>query len=335
MSHLILEKDLLDEIFVLSENFQNVIEFIKQHLFGFDLICDFKSEEELKESFNENPLIEFIIENINSIKYNPNLKNDIISNVIFDKIGENNIFLICIDTLSINKIKRVKPYLFYNQDNLIDFDKFLAQNNNTKILKVSKDQTIPSDLVFQNWTNLDFCFKNINSLIILDNYILSESKSCTLQDNFLSLLDEISKSKYELFLTIITEFKDFEDLNSKYNSINKYIKDNNYKIEINLINHQKHFYPRDFEGFHSRFILSNYYYIISTDSFSYFKPNGKIINSADLIISCNLFKSGNILFRKELKSINEYFKKIVNDDQSPSKLLKLMYHPTKINPLLN
>lgn len=335
MSHLILEKKILDQIFILSDELNNVTEFIKKHLLGFNLICDYGSEEELKEDLFENPLIEFIIENINSITYKSDLKKSINNNLLFNEIGEKNIFLLDIDDLSVNSLKQNHPYLFYNGENLVEFETYLDNNKSIRILKVTKDKNLPKDLKFENWNNLNFCLDNVNSIIIFDNYILKESISCKLNDNIIKLINEIGNCKFKISLTIITELKDDVDFEFKYDYIIKYIKYKSFNIEFNLINHKKHFYPRDFEGFHSRFILTNYYYIISTDSMSYFKPNGKIINSADLIITSNLFKDGKQLYLKEINSIKEYFAKINNNVNNPSKELKLMYKPYKNNPLLN
>ncbi|MDM1391319.1 hypothetical protein HX052_15325 [Myroides marinus] len=335
MPHLILEKDILEQIFIKRDQFPNVIEYFKKDLFGVNLICDYDSEDELKEAFYSNPLIEFIVDNISTITFNANLKKSILDETLFNELGEKNVFIIDINNKSVKKLEDERCYLFFNFEQLIYFDEILAKYKQTKILKVTKDNSLPSHLIFENWNSLSFCFENMNSLIIFDRYILKETTQCKLNDNILKLIDELAKSKYDITLTIISEFLDSNDFNKKYDAVYGYIEDNKYSITINLINHVKSLYPRNFEGFHSRYMLSNYFYIISTDSFNYFKPCGSIINSADLIVNFNIFHDNNILFKKEIKSITEYLAKVENNINNPSDKLKLMYKPSKFNPLLN
>lgn len=335
MGALILEREILDNIFVLNDKLINLTEYIKTNLFGLDLICDYESEEALREDLLNNPLLDFIIEDIRSIKYKKDLKNLILNDEIFDHIKENNVFLINCHTDKLTDLREKFCYHFYNSDTLLEFEKILDEVKNTQILKVTKDTTIPKELIFNNWIHISPCFSKMNSLIIFDKYILKETDLCKLKDNIFKIISEIGKSKFKINLMIITDFLDNVEMNKKYDLVNNYIKEKEYNITMTLVNHSKSFYPRDFEGFHSRFMLSNYFYIISTDSFNFFKPNGKVINSCELIINCNLIKNNRTLFKKEIKSLNDYLSRINNNPTNPSDKLKLMYKNHKTNPLLS
>jgi hypothetical protein len=336
MPSFIIQKDVIDELFIREDEYSEFINFIKNDFFGYTLICDFKSPEEYFTHSNENPLLEIISDKIRNIIYNTNLENDLLNDNIFKNLGERNIFLTNLTENECEKLNSKFGYIFMNIENLNQVWNLFTETSNGKNYKVTSERNVPDKYRMDNWNKLKIYFKNTKSIIIFDRYILGDKTNQKIVDNLFPLLDVICENSTTKTkkLSIITEFTK-DDISQKYSIIETYIKLKKYNIEINLINHCKSFYPRNFEGLHSRLILTNYLHFMCLDSFNFFKSNGQINNVADLFINFNLCEKFKFSYEKDLNDIKLYISKIVNNPEHPSESNKIMFLKNKNNPLLN
>ena len=133
----------------------------------------------------------------------------------------------------------------------------------------------------------------------------------------------------------ISEFKE-DEISKEYDKINEYLLKKGFNnFGLCLIHHSKAFYPRKFEGLHSRFILSNYVHIRSNDSFNFFKDNGTINNLADIDIHFSLTKRNYDSYRADLDAIKTYVGKIKNEMNCSKKNLKTTFYKDRKSALLN
>ncbi|HEU4791753.1 MAG TPA: hypothetical protein VFS71_18860 [Flavobacterium sp.] len=342
MMTLIAQKQFLDDLYICDNNDSNTKDFssfLKTDFFGYNLVCDFKDINEYLEASKLNPFWELLMDKYDNIFFNSKLNEEIQMDEFYENLGEQNIFLIDNGSDICDRMMSERGYIFLSIDNIsTKWEKFRKCNEGIH-LKITNSNIIPEEQKLNSWEKIsDYCFP-INNAIIFDRYLLKNKTDQKLENNlfpFLSKLSQKNTTKKPLKITLITEFEDYECIKVSYSKIENFLTDNNYNnIIFNIVKHVKALYPRNFEGLHSRFILTNYFHFRCDDSFNYFKRNGKINNDADLRISFNLSSKHKHFFEKELTDIKMYLEKIINNPDNPSQNLKILYLKDKSNSLLN
>ena len=322
-----------------SEERKDIFAFLKEDFEGYDLICDFKDQSEFESAMLENPLWEILMDKIDTIEYEVLLENKITQDDFYDKIGEYNIFLINSNSTDCKILTKERGYLYINDENIESTWKIIMEMRKGIPYKVTNSTIVPEIQRFNSWTRFNQIITPISSMIIFDNYILKDQDNQKIRNNLLPLLEVLmanSHTRKPLTLTIITQPSPGQCIMHLRGIINAHlISKGILNVQINIIKHFKRFYPANFEGLHSRYILTNYLRIKSEDSFNYFKANGKVNNDADVHVDFCFDKKSKFLYQKELIDIKKYINRINNDPNNPEDDFKIIFHPNKINHLLN
>lgn len=330
----ILQKEIVDELFVREEDFISFIKFLKKKFRDYILITNFIDEDDFFKSAEENPLLEILIDKFDKIKFKTDLSSLIQDRSILKKISKRTIVLCDASDNICTDYQDNHGCLFFNLSLLHNWNLY-EDILESKSLKVTTDKKYPSQYKFSDFTDFTKYFRFCDTLIIFDKYIFADKTDQKLKNNLYKLLEKILFNKAEMEITIISEFHE-EDIVKNYNELNEYLTSKNINnYSINLIHHNKAFYPKKIEKLHSRFILSNYVYIRSNDSFNFFKDNGEFNNLVDIDIMFNLTTQNSFSYLKDLNTTKIYLSKIKNEENCPNKNLRITYYQSRSNALLN
>lgn len=331
----ILQKEVLEDLYLREEEFESFIKFIKKNFRDYNLVTDFIDIEETIKCVKENPIFEFLMDKMDQIHYLKNMEQIINDGSITKYCSKRTIVLCTFKDELCHLYHEKLGILFFNLQNLNQWN-FFNEVIYCKSLKVTKDKNYPTDIKFVQFSDITQYLKYCTSIIIFDKYLFCNKSNQKIEKNLYSLLLSIfaCNNNKNIELTIISEFKD-DEIKKQYENIVKLLtahKINRYKL--NLIHHDKAFYPRGFEGLHSRFILSNYVHIISNDSFNYFKDNNNINNLVDIDIKFNLTWKNSRSYLKDLQAVKTYVNKTTNEPLSSKNNLKITSYKCKENSLL-
>lgn len=334
-STLVLQKEIIDDLFIRQDEFEPFIKFLKKNFRNYDLIVNHVNDDEFKLHSQENPLIELLLDKLDSITFIENLEDILKENKISNYCSLRTVVLCNLDDAHCNNQLEKSGILYFNMNSLGKWNS-ISEIIYSKSLKVSSDSNIPNNYKFSGWSDLAKHLKYCNSILIFDRYIFGNKSNQRLVNNLYPLIENILvNNKNHVNLTIISEFEN-KMITTHHDLLQNHLKDkglNNFTV--NLIHHTKAFYPRNFEGIHSRFIISNYVHILSNDSFNFFKENGSINNLADVDIKFSLTTMNKFSYQKDLENIKTYISRTKNEPNSPNSVLKYTFFKTKINPLLN
>lgn len=342
MKHLITEQKFFEDLLNCTkcENTEDLIDFLKTDFFGYDLICDFNDIDEYRLASETNPLWEIIMDKYDNIIFNSSLSMDIQNDNLYESLSEHNIFLLDKNVEECSKLSKNRGYIYLCIENISTQWKKFSSLSKGLHFKATNSNLIPSDQKLDNWSKLNSYLTPLTSVIIFDKYILKDGTSKKLRNNLFPLLNLICQNSNNLqkplHISIVTEFDNHSSIEASHQILKNYLLQNNFNnVHINIAKHSKSLYPRDFEGLHSRFILTNYVHFRCDDSFNFFKPNGKINNDADLRVDFNMSKKHRHFFKKDLLDIKKYFTKLINNPDHPDPNMKITYYQDYNNHLLN
>jgi hypothetical protein len=335
---LIMDNQFIDDLFLTQDDNdtrKDLFEFLINDYSGYHLICNFKNEIEYQKALNENPIWEIIIDKFDTIDYKGIID---IEAECESKKNIHGLFLLDItEEKCITLTDKFGHLIISNNTIEKNWNNITSLRKGVRF-KVTKSNEIPHNQKMDNWSKMIDYYNPINSLVIFDKYVLNDVSNQKMTKNilpFLELLLVDKKSVSPIDLTIITEPKENSYcIIKRYDFIKNHLNSKGItNFNLNIVKHYKVFYPKDFEGLHSRFILTNYFHFKCDDSFNFFKNNGKVNNDADIRISFNLNKDDDCFFKKELQDLKIYLSKIDNNPESPKNSHKLMFYPNKENLL--
>ncbi|MGE7775977.1 hypothetical protein ACQKLP_14710 [Chitinophaga sp. NPDC101104] len=329
----------MDTLFVESdanECSQDLYKFVLEESFGMRLICDFASLSEYREAMIDNPMWELLIDKFDKIEYNVNLEGDVLTDRFYESLWEQNLFLLTLNEDVCNELSCARGYIYVSSANIEKAWNPIKLIRENSTLKVTQDKNFPTELKFDSWEKLKERILPLTSLIIFDRYILCDNSNQKLKDNLFVVLKMfcINKLTKPLNLTIISEFDSDYQLKNAYQKIQEFLAQNGIEnVSLSLIDHDKGKYPVDFEGLHSRQILTNNIRIKCEDSFNLFKANGKVNNDADIHFKFNLSNKNHPFFEKEINHLKRYVGRLNNVDESSTLARKTYYYRDKVNYL--
>lgn len=330
----ILQKDVVDDLFIREDEFKNFIKFIKKNFCNYTLITDFTDETEFRTRAAENPILEILLDKFSKIKYVIDLKSQFENGKILELSSKRSIVLSNIDDTGCQNYLNNHGLLFFNLSNLNKWD-FYNEVIFSKSIKVTRDVNYPINLKFTAFTDFTKYLKYCKTVIIFDKYLFGNKTNQRITKNLYKMIEEILLVNKKMEIMIISEFKE-DEISIAYDSILDHLKIKGFnEFRLNLIHHSKAMYPRKFEGLHSRFILSNYIHIRSNDSFNFFKDNGEINNLVDIDIKFNLTTENSYSYRTDLDAVKTYVDKIKNEPNCGNKSLRITFYKDKMNYLMN
>lgn len=329
----ILKKEVVDDLFIRENEFKSFIKFIKKNFRNYTLITNYDSEQEFIEHSQENPILEILLDRFKNIKYLNNLDTLIKDKTILNYSSKRCIVICDFDHQICADYSENKGILFFNLSSLKNWNLF-EDIIYAKSLKVTNDSSYPINLKFRNFDDITKYLKFCDSIIIFDKFIFENKTNQRIIKNLFPLLESALKINNNLDIMIVSEFKE-EEITNHHKNILDFFSTKGYKnFKLNLIHHEKAFYPRKFDGLHSRCILSNYIHIRSNDSFNFFKDNGEFNNLADIDIKFNLTTDNSYSYLKDLEAIKVYLSKIKNNPNCPNKAMKITYFKDNKNQLV-
>ena len=361
MLELFLDRTFVDNFhtaFVETDEYaEDFYKYFIKNLQNFKLITNYTDLDELMQCAINNPLLELIVERIPVIENQHNFdaligSSDFLQNGSPIKLilsGDNN-------TQCINHRKRF-GFDYINPSNLKD-RWFLYFSRRTDInKKTTNDPEIPYDFRFDSWECTKPFAHPINALIIVDFYLLNwereEDLHNSLTSNIIPLLEIILSEASEevpVNISFVSEFKDrppkkqAERVNISRQLIENAIKKiTKTPFNLNLIVHNKQNYPKDFQEFHDRIIITNYFYINCGAGFNIsskksgigvFDKSGKISkirHNSEIQFRSILNIQNYWTAFKDLKQLDIYCKRLENHPGLPD---YVNFIPDKANRLL-
>ncbi len=334
-------KDFMDTLFIEADNDENcldLIQFLKKEIFGVTLICDFSSITEYQAALIENPLWEMLMDKYDKIKFKPDLNAEIQTHEFYKSLNERNLFLTSLDEITCKKLSEERGYLYISSFDISQSWRPLKVIRSKTTFKVTNDENFPESHKFDSWSKLDDYCLPLTSIVIFDRYILADKSNQKLKDNLFEILKKLCRNNLSkpINLSIISEFERDDQIMSSYEKIESFLQENSISnIKLNILRHDKNYYPPNFEGLHSRLILTNNLRIKCDDSFNFFKSNHKINNDADLHFTFHMCKSFKCFFDKEINDIKRYISRLENKEAETGLANKIYYYKDKDNYLFN
>jgi hypothetical protein len=361
MLEIFLDKAFINHFFqsyiVDDEYFDDFYKYFVRNLRKFTVVSNYSDFDDLYANAAIHPLLELIIERSPKFEFYPNLLNKIdtidltISGSPFKLIltGEDNEFC--------NERRKRYGLEYLNPQNLSKRWKLHYSHRPDIYKKTTNDPEVPEDHRFDSWDKFKLFHHPLNAVIIIDFYLLKWFKldefNTNLTINILPLLSNLlveASDEVPIEITIVSEFKDIPPLKQKervltsLSLISKEIKKLTSKqFSVNIIVHSKSEYHADFQEFHDRLIITNYFYIESGAGFTVARKAG--FNLFDKSGKINKIKKNTeIKFRSilniqnifstffDLKNLDIYRKRLENPPNRPD---YLFYSPSNNNRLLN
>lgn len=189
---------------------------------------------------------------------------------------------------------------------------------------------------FDSWKILEKFNFPINSILIVDPYILSEKAK--IKNNLVGILKVLSQklpenSIVEIVVVAIDDEKSNEAWEAKWEILQdelRLITETKNKLSFALYR-----YPKNLND-HCRFILTNYWYIKSGDSFNYFTEKGllRIVNDDISFMPTFLKRTNNVLIER-LNDVKTYIDKSVSESGGTKRTFQLHPHQKKYSFLAN
>jgi hypothetical protein len=358
-SFLIVEKEFIQQLSLDNMNAQyqdELLEYLQNKIYGFHLICDITDVNEFVELSSINPIWKALADK--------NICFAFVDRCDLEKINENNEITHALILLSDKNETSI--YLEYEgfiikPGTLDEAWSEIKKKINSRPLSVTKSNIIHENEKFDSWKCLETVVSPVRDLIIFDKHILDDKDDQNMSDNLLELLTVLlGKSSNQInkkHITIISEFeRNIKNITSKelttdaktlFERIHKRIEDHLEangitNFELNLIRHHKSKYPdrtilgEKFEGFHGRYIISNYFRLRCDNSFNFFKRNGNINSDTELTISFTLLNAKRSKQYKDLIDFKSYINRVENDENSyQTEPRRTMFYPNKNNPLID
>ena len=209
-------------------------------------------------------------------------------------------------------------------------------------MKVTDKSDISDTICFTSYKKIQNFGHPIHALIIFDLYILVDKDNQRIRDNLFPLLKNLllQPSKNQIVdLMIITKFNEYipEDIKAKYELINDFLSDtfDDVRVHLSLIEYSKKYQTYSAASLKPRRIYTNYFLVKSDDSFTYFKPNGKINNTTDIEFKFVYYSLNPEFVMSELKLIKKYVEKVPMKEPYAANKQRVLFYPDKRNRLLN
>lgn len=361
MLELALDKGFLESFSVAyrvgNEYADDFVLYFLRNLNRFKLMCNFRNMDELMAEASKNPVLELIVERIPKVEFIADFESLVGSSEFTSSGSPLKLVLSGQDAATCTK-RRSSQGIEHLCPNNIHERWALYYSRRTDInKKTTADTEIPEEFRFDSWNQFKPFIHPLNAIILVDFYLLSWEREDdfrnTLNYNIIPLLDNLlsdASADVPVEISFVSEFKDKPPITQSYrvNKTKQLIDEAIGKItsktcKINLIVHNKQNYSKDFQEFHDRIIITNYFYINCGAGFNIgskkagigvFEKPGKlsrIRHNSEIQFRSILNIQNYWTAFKDLKQLDMYCKKLENHAGLPD---YLNYLPDKTNRLL-
>jgi hypothetical protein len=321
------------------------------------LVTNYRDMDELLQAASENPLLELIVERIPKVVFKSDFDHEVDSQD-FPTIGSPiKLILTGEENELCNKRRKQFGLEFLNPGNLKDRWPIYYSRRTDINKKTTNDPELPNEVRFDSWENFKPFAHPLNAVIIVDFYLLSwereEDFVQSMTNNIIPLMENLMAEASEdipVNISFISEFKDrppkkqAERVNKSRQLLEAAIKKITTKpFNLNLIVHEKKNYPKEFQEFHDRIIITNYFYINCGAGFNigskksgigvFDKPGqiSRIRHNSEIQFRSILNIQNYWTAFKDLKQLDIYCKKLENHPGLPD---YLNFLPDKSNRLM-
>lgn len=321
------------------------------------LLSNYTDLNELLEAARKNPLLELIIERIPQVEFFPDFENRIDSLEFASKGSPIKLVLsgqraeACSNRRNRQGLEHLCP------ENLHERWKVYYSRRTDINKKTTADPELPSEFRFDSWEQVQSFIHPLNAVIVVDFYLLKwdveKNFTDSLHNNIIPMLENLlaeASTDIPVNITFVSEFNDrppvrqAERVKRTHELISEAIGRITAKpFSLNLIVHNKSEYPKDFQEFHDRIIITNYFYINCGAGFNIGsrKPGLGVFDKPGKI--SRIRHNSEIQFRsilniqnywtafKDLKQLDIYCRKLENHPGLPG---YLNFSPDKTNRLM-
>jgi len=354
MLELVLDKEFINTFHLAYNGNEEYVDDFRKYFIKnmqkLKLVSNYIDIEDIKSQAKDNPLLELIIERIPTLDFRSDLLTQIDSQDFPVTGSPFKLVLTGENTETCNKRRKRFGLEYLNPSNLSDRWKLYFSQRTDISRKTTLDAEIPDEYKFDSWDKFKSFSHPLNSVIIIDFYFLAwktkNELDINMRNNILPLLEKLmveASDEVPVEILILSEIND----KSPTPTQNNRVIESQQKIEVglklltkkkfslNIIVHNKMNYPRDFEAFHDRAVITNFFYIESGKGFNLFRGTGR-----DNRVDGNTEVKFRFIFNpqnfytvfKDLKNLGIYCEKIENNPGRPD---YLNYCPQKTNRLLN
>jgi len=354
MLELVLDKEFINTFHLAyNGNEEYVDDFCKyfiKNLQKLKLVSNYIDIEDIKTQAKDNPLLELIIERIPTLDFRSDLLTQIDSPAFPITGSPFKLVLTGENTETCNNRRKRFGLEYMNPSNLSDRWKLYFSQRTDICRKTTQDIEIPDEYKFDSWEKFKSFSHPLNSAIIIDFYLLAwktrDELDKNMRNNILPLLENLlaeASTEVPVEILIVSEINDKFPIPTQ----NQRVIESQQKIDaslklltkkqfnLNIIVHNKMNYSRDFEAFHDRSIISNFFYIESGKGFNLFRDIGRNrrVDGNTEVKFRFIFNPQNFYsVFKDLKNLEIYNQKLENSPGLPD---HLNFYPHKVNRLLN
>lgn len=301
----------------IKENFEK--EFLR-HSNYFTVITNYSDFEEIKKSEEATYFFEILLEyQVADIVFQPYLLD---RECITDCLANGDFKILFINSNQIEKKELEERYgykIIQSSDLEEDWNRFITNGS------IRKSLSLPVDFLdedsFNGWKDLSFIGNTpLNSVVIVDKYILADKSAGRITDNLIPLLEQLIPEDYigELSIVILSEeilTNQNASLKEKakkvHNLLNsRFSKYKSISFKFSIVKYNKAIYSHDIIPIHERFIYTNYYTIHCGKGYGLFNGKNRINSDADITVSFNFQRFQMKTIPSKINSIKKYLKKM-------------------------
>lgn len=304
-----------------KDNFLNQVRY-------FNLITNYASEDEMLKSENGRLFYKIFSAKVRGIKYTGEInKNKWVNDANYSS-GGYKFYLIEFTDSDLISISN-KGYEIISTTTLED------RWSNYLIKKIDKAIDIPANQsnpdLFNSWKDLKIVSKcPTNSIIIIDNYILCDTKGQRIEDNLIPALDNLVPQKHEGTLDVLIVSEKIQsnvksiDISTKAKEIHdqliKYFeKYPSIEFKFKILIHDKTFHPEDGMEIHDRIIFTNYYTLTCGVGFNLFNGRKRKCVNSEVQIRFNFQPYEMQKYPRHLISLKKYIAKVLRTEVVPGR----------------
>ncbi|GHA76634.1 hypothetical protein [Pontibacter akesuensis] len=272
--------------------YDDFVKFIRKLHPGFTLVSNFSSLDEIIEQAKVNPLLELIIEKQPKVLLEQDFEQKLKHPAYYHEGSCFKLGLVDFDNKDCSTLEEAFGYSYISGENMAyKWKPFFSDREDTSRC-ITSNRTTPDMLRFDSWEKLRDYKHPINSVLIVDGYILSDKSQQRIDNNLKPLLKSLlpnKKTDVPVDITIITEEQSkTSNFQALQQSLVNYLKEELTELEFSLsiVRFDRNLlYKLKTEGFsiHDRRIITNYFWIESGIGFNIINDKGKVKDSDSFI----------------------------------------------------
>jgi hypothetical protein len=307
---IVIDKGFLQSFFTFNSSerhkpiYDDFVQFIRKLEPGFTLVSNFSSLSELFEQATINPLLEIIIEKAPKLELIEDFEQALKQQDYYENSCSLKLCLVEFSSKDCSTLENTFGYSFISGESMAyKWKSYFSKREDLERI-ISPDTEIDADKRFDSWKTLEQYKHPLNSVVIVDKYILSDKSNQPIDKNLKPLLINLlpkKKTAMQIDITIIAEQEErnqrkeplkfkaiFDDLEA---FLNREFPEN--RINLSIVKFSKdllHKLPKEGFRIHDRRIITNYFCFKTGIGFNLFDKKGRVEDSdSEMDVQFNLY----------------------------------------------